>query len=65
MPVVIVGNFISAGDRLPGLGKEENKNSRMIKGAPLGSLFTQFCLNCLWIGNCNIRGMFDAANIQF
>lgn len=32
-------------------------NSRAIKGAPLGSLFTQFCLHLLWLGNCNIRAI--------
>ncbi|KAI7979201.1 hypothetical protein LOK49_Contig455G00002 [Camellia lanceoleosa] len=33
----------------------EHKNSRAIKGAPLDSLFAQFCLHSLWFGNCNIR----------
>ncbi|CAA6654711.1 unnamed protein product [Spirodela intermedia] len=28
-----------------------------IKGAPLGSLFAQFCLNALWFGNCNIHAI--------
>ncbi|XP_043724681.1 rab3 GTPase-activating protein catalytic subunit isoform X2 [Telopea speciosissima] len=37
--------------------KGEHKNSRVIKGAPLESLFAQFCLNCLWFGNCNIRAI--------
>ncbi|KAJ3682855.1 hypothetical protein LUZ60_013082 [Juncus effusus] len=32
-----------------------SRNSRMIKGAPLNSLFAQFCLHALWFGNCNIR----------
>jgi hypothetical protein len=27
-----------------------------IKGAPTGSLFSQFCLHALWFGSCNIRG---------
>lgn len=36
----------------------EHKTSRAIKGAPLESLFSQFCLHSLWFGNCNIRGMF-------
>ncbi|XP_027176004.1 rab3 GTPase-activating protein catalytic subunit isoform X1 [Coffea eugenioides] len=35
----------------------ENKNSRAIKGAPLESLFAQFCLHALWFGNCNIRAI--------
>ncbi|KAK8913541.1 hypothetical protein KSP39_PZI023709 [Platanthera zijinensis] len=33
------------------------RNSRVIKGAPLGSLFTQFCLHLLWLGKCNIRAI--------
>ncbi|XP_042487115.1 uncharacterized protein LOC122067353 isoform X2 [Macadamia integrifolia] len=37
--------------------KDEDKNSRVIKGAPIESLFAQFCLNCLWFGNCNIRAI--------
>lgn len=36
--------------------KGENKSSRAIKGAPSESLFAQFCLHALWLGNCNIRG---------
>ncbi|XP_078435560.1 rab3 GTPase-activating protein catalytic protein isoform X2 [Wolffia australiana] len=28
-----------------------------IKGAPLESLFGQFCLNALWFGNCNIQAI--------
>ncbi|KAI5679747.1 hypothetical protein M9H77_00974 [Catharanthus roseus] len=35
----------------------EHKNSRAIKGAPLESLFSQFCLHALWFGNCNIRAI--------
>ncbi|XP_020578793.1 rab3 GTPase-activating protein catalytic subunit isoform X3 [Phalaenopsis equestris] len=35
----------------------EGRNSRFIKGAPLGSLFAQFCLHALWLGNCNIRAI--------
>ncbi|KAI9118123.1 hypothetical protein K1719_010455 [Acacia pycnantha] len=35
----------------------ENKTSRAIKGAPLESLFAQFCLHSLWFGNCNIRAI--------
>ncbi|XP_010257061.1 PREDICTED: rab3 GTPase-activating protein catalytic subunit isoform X2 [Nelumbo nucifera] len=37
--------------------KGEHKNSRAIKGAPLDSLFAQFCLHALWIGSCNIRAI--------
>uniref|UniRef100_A0A803MW86 Rab3 GTPase-activating protein catalytic subunit n=1 Tax=Chenopodium quinoa TaxID=63459 RepID=A0A803MW86_CHEQI len=39
------------------LFKGENKSSRAIKGAPAESLFAQFCLNSLWLGNCNIRAI--------
>uniref|UniRef100_A0A803LCV6 Rab3 GTPase-activating protein catalytic subunit n=1 Tax=Chenopodium quinoa TaxID=63459 RepID=A0A803LCV6_CHEQI len=39
------------------LSKGENKSSRAIKGAPAESLFAQFCLNSLWLGNCNIRAI--------
>ncbi|KAK4274842.1 hypothetical protein QN277_018012 [Acacia crassicarpa] len=35
----------------------EHKTSRAIKGAPLESLFAQFCLHSLWFGNCNIRAI--------
>lgn len=35
----------------------EHKSSRAIKGAPLESLFAQFCLHGLWFGNCNIRAI--------
>ncbi|ESW18813.1 hypothetical protein PHAVU_006G072400 [Phaseolus vulgaris] len=34
-----------------------HKTSRAIKGAPLVSLFAQFCLHSLWFGNCNIRAI--------
>ncbi|XP_028768976.1 rab3 GTPase-activating protein catalytic subunit isoform X2 [Neltuma alba] len=34
-----------------------HKTSRAIKGAPLASLFAQFCLHALWFGNCNIRAI--------
>ncbi|GAU27645.1 hypothetical protein TSUD_125910 [Trifolium subterraneum] len=30
---------------------------RTVKGAPLESLFAQFCLHSLWFGNCNIRAI--------
>ncbi|XP_047330681.1 rab3 GTPase-activating protein catalytic subunit [Impatiens glandulifera] len=35
----------------------EHKHSRTIKGAPLQSLFAQFCLHALWFGSCNIRAI--------
>ncbi|KAK2982727.1 hypothetical protein RJ640_025143 [Escallonia rubra] len=34
-----------------------HKSSRTIKGAPLESLFAQFCLHSLWFGDCNIRAI--------
>ncbi|WVY90841.1 hypothetical protein V8G54_036355 [Vigna mungo] len=34
-----------------------NKTSGAIKGAPLESLFAQFCLHSLWLGYCNIRAI--------
>ncbi|KAE9615133.1 hypothetical protein Lal_00048129 [Lupinus albus] len=34
-----------------------DKTSRAIKGAPLESLFAQFCLHSLWLGSCNIRAI--------
>lgn len=33
---------------------KHHENPRAIKGAPTGSLFSQFCLQALWFGNCNI-----------
>jgi Rab3 GTPase-activating protein catalytic subunit len=36
----------------------EHKSSRMLKGAPLESLFAQFCLHALWFGDFNIRGAY-------
>ncbi|KAJ0979301.1 hypothetical protein J5N97_014775 [Dioscorea zingiberensis] len=44
------------GAQIPSL-QLENKNSRAIKGAPLESLFAQFCLQSLWFGNCNVRAI--------
>ncbi|KAG8096373.1 hypothetical protein GUJ93_ZPchr0013g35748 [Zizania palustris] len=37
--------------------EEENKYGRAMKGAPSDSLFAQFCLHALWLGNCNIRAI--------
>ncbi|PIN14383.1 hypothetical protein CDL12_12992 [Handroanthus impetiginosus] len=41
----------------PGSSLGEHKSSRSIKGAPLASLFAQFCLHALWFGNCSIRAI--------
>lgn len=56
---LIVLILLPAGVESPDLTKAEHKSSRAIKGAPLGSLFAQFCLHSLWFGNCNIRGMYE------
>ncbi|XP_065880724.1 uncharacterized protein [Euphorbia lathyris] len=45
------------GSRVSDFSQGEHKRSRAIKGAPLGSLFAQFCLHSLWIENCNIRAI--------
>lgn len=54
----IIANVMSAGEQLAYFSDGEHKTSRNIKGAPLDSLFAQFCLHALWFGNCNIRGMY-------
>lgn len=43
--------------KLPDFAKGGQKSSRAVKGAPLESLFAQFCLHSLWFGNCNIRAI--------
>ncbi|XP_050220948.1 uncharacterized protein LOC126671238 isoform X2 [Mercurialis annua] len=53
----VLKDLFHEGSRLPDLAAGEHKNSRAVKGAPLGSLFAQFCLHSLWIGNCNIRAI--------
>ncbi|XP_019250379.1 PREDICTED: rab3 GTPase-activating protein catalytic subunit isoform X1 [Nicotiana attenuata] len=40
-----------------GFSDGDHKDSRTIKGAPLESLFGQFCLHALWFGDCNIRAI--------
>lgn len=55
-----VPDFIHiTGVKLPNI-VDANKTLRAIKGAPPQSLFSQFCLHCLWFGNCNIRGIYDS-----
>ncbi|XP_004294786.1 PREDICTED: rab3 GTPase-activating protein catalytic subunit [Fragaria vesca subsp. vesca] len=44
------------GARFRSFASGERKTSR-IKAAPLESLFAQFCLHSLWLGNCNIRAI--------
>ncbi|XP_015932019.1 uncharacterized protein LOC107458326 isoform X1 [Arachis duranensis] len=36
---------------------DEHKTPQAIKGAPLETLFAQFCLHSLWVGNCHIRAI--------
>ncbi|XP_076904024.1 uncharacterized protein LOC143559280 [Bidens hawaiensis] len=37
--------------------ESRHKSSKFIKGAPLETLFAQFCLHSLWLGDCNIRAI--------
>ncbi|KAL2540795.1 hypothetical protein Adt_01773 [Abeliophyllum distichum] len=49
--------FHQVAEAQPYLSTGEHKGSRAIKGAPLDSLFAQFCLHALWFGNCNIHAI--------
>lgn len=51
VPCVISGGQLN-------FAEGEHKSSRTLKGAPLESLFAQFCLHALWFGECNIRGTY-------
>ncbi|XP_057954278.1 uncharacterized protein LOC131148542 [Malania oleifera] len=53
----ILKDLFLEGDVVSNSSKGEHKSSRTIKGAPLESLFAQFCLHSIWFGNCNIRGI--------
>ncbi|KAK9279847.1 hypothetical protein L1049_013529 [Liquidambar formosana] len=53
----VLKDLFHEGVQLPDFAKGEHKSSRAIKGAPLESLFAQFCLHSLWFGNCNIRAI--------
>ncbi|KAL8129045.1 hypothetical protein V2J09_018200 [Rumex salicifolius] len=53
----VLKELFHEGDGVPDFSKGEHKRSRAIKGAPLESLFAQFCLQSLWFGNCNIRAI--------
>ncbi|XP_058075086.1 uncharacterized protein LOC131223649 [Magnolia sinica] len=53
----VLKDLFHEGEQISSYGKGEDKNSRAIKGAPLESLFAQFCLHSLWFGNCNIRAI--------
>jgi len=50
-------NYSFTGGQNSNYAELEHKKSRAIKGAPLDSLFSQFCLHAMWFGNCNIRGL--------
>ncbi|KAE8729082.1 Rab3 GTPase-activating protein catalytic subunit isoform 2 [Hibiscus syriacus] len=52
----VLNDLFPEGLQLPDFAKE-HKSSQAIKGAPLESLFAQFCLHSLWFGNCNIRAI--------
>ncbi|KAH9701884.1 Rab3 GTPase-activating protein catalytic subunit [Citrus sinensis] len=51
----VLKDLFHEGVQLPDFAKGQHRSSRSIKGAPLESLFAQFCLHSLWFGNCNIR----------
>ncbi|XP_022729559.1 rab3 GTPase-activating protein catalytic subunit-like isoform X3 [Durio zibethinus] len=53
----VVNDLFHEGLQLPDFAKGEHKSSRAIKGAPVESLFAQFCLRSLWFGNCSIRAI--------
>ncbi|KAL5720969.1 hypothetical protein ACHQM5_013584 [Ranunculus cassubicifolius] len=53
----VLKDLFHEGLQTPDYSKGEHKNSRSIKGAPLDSLFSQFCLHSLWFGDCNIRAV--------
>ncbi|KAI3993514.1 hypothetical protein MKX01_002527 [Papaver californicum] len=53
----VLKDLFHQGAQMSDYSKSEHKNSRTIKGAPLESLFAQFCLHSLWFGTCNIRAV--------
>ncbi|XP_077243416.1 rab3 GTPase-activating protein catalytic protein [Tasmannia lanceolata] len=53
----VLKDLFHEGELISNYAKAEQKNSRVIKGAPLESLFAQFCLHSLWFGNCHIRAI--------
>ena len=55
----VIAYVMSSGVHLTDSAYDGHKTSQAIKGAPLESLFAQFCLHSLWFGNCNIRGMYQ------
>ncbi|KAF7802603.1 rab3 GTPase-activating protein catalytic subunit isoform X3 [Senna tora] len=63
MPVIDAAVFLLSfliflrREQLTEFSDGEHKTSRNINGAPLESLFAQFCLHSLWFGNCHIRAI--------
>ncbi|GAV66569.1 Rab3-GTPase_cat domain-containing protein [Cephalotus follicularis] len=53
----VLKDLFHEGVHPPVFAEGEHKSSRAIKGAPLESLFAQFCLHSLWFGNCSIRAI--------
>ncbi|KAL4558396.1 hypothetical protein LXL04_036596 [Taraxacum kok-saghyz] len=52
LEVKFMEDYVSGPEVIPPEGR--HKSSRLIKGAPLETLFAQFCLHSLWFGDCNI-----------
>ncbi|XP_026439892.1 rab3 GTPase-activating protein catalytic subunit-like [Papaver somniferum] len=53
----VLKDLFHQGAQMSEYSMSEHKSSRTIKGAPLESLFSQFCLHSLWFGICNIRAV--------
>ncbi|PPR83224.1 hypothetical protein GOBAR_AA37484 [Gossypium barbadense] len=53
----VLKDLLLEGRQFPDFAKGKHKRSQAIKGAPLESLFAQFCLHSLWFGNCSIRAI--------
>ncbi|CAN6469767.1 unnamed protein product [Victoria cruziana] len=53
----VLKDLFHPGSSIPSDVNSEHKLSKATKGAPLESLFAQFCLHSLWFGTCNIRAI--------
>ncbi|KAI3994321.1 hypothetical protein MKX01_012578, partial [Papaver californicum] len=53
----VLKDLFHQGAQMSDYSNSDHKYSRTIKGAPLESLFAQFCLHSLWFGTCNIRAV--------
>lgn len=53
----VLKELFHEGAEVVNLYESEHKSSQAIKGAPHRSLFAQFCLHSLWLGNCSIRAI--------